>query len=96
MEQRCQRGWKTAPRTWGFCLGEMEFFRKQKERDGRVSWKGGSIGPGKVLVENFFLGLPIGQPWDDLKGFNSAGNSWVAQEILLSCFSVSLDFGKVT
>lgn len=83
---RYQGGWKTAPRTWDFYLGEMESFRKQKEREGRISWKGGSIGPGKVFWKNFFLGLPIGQPLDDLKGFNSASNSWVAQESLLLCF----------
>lgn len=91
-----KRGMENCSQNLGLLLGEMELFRKQKERNGRVSWKGGYIGPGKVLLENFFLDLPIGQPWDDLKGFNSAGNSWVAQEILLLCFSVSLDFGKVT
>lgn len=64
-------------------MAEMESFGRQKEREGRFSWKGGSIGPEKVFLANFFLGLPVGQPWDDLKGFNSAGNSWVAQEILL-------------
>lgn len=76
VEERYQGGWKT--KNLGFHLGEMESFRKHKEREGRVSWKGGSIGPGKVFLENFFLGLFIGQPWDNRKGFNSARSSWVA------------------
>lgn len=90
------KGMENCSQNLGLLFGRNGIFQKAEGK----GWKGlmerGIHRPRKGVSGEFFLGSSHWAAMGRSKGFNSAGNSWVAQEILLSCFSVSLDFGKVT
>lgn len=80
------RGMENCSQNLGLLFRRNGIIRKAEEKEGKGLMERGIYRPRKGVLGEFLLGSACWAAMEDLKGFNSAGNSWVAQEILLLCF----------